>query len=239
METPDNHIHDDSDDEIIEVVNKEAPPPSKWSGLPVRIASAVVLAALFIMLLKTGGWLFNWFVFMAAMMMIREWNNLTDKEEAFLRLAGMFYVSIPCASLVWLRGLHNGMELVLYVMGCVVATDIGAYFAGRQFGQHKLAPAISPGKTWEGLGGGMLAAGIVGGIAQLLTYFPASIAGGVLLGMTLAVVAQCGDLFESWIKRRAGVKDSGTLIPGHGGLLDRIDGLIFTLPLFALMAALA
>lgn len=212
---------------------------SKWSGLSVRILSAIVLAALFILLLKIGGWLFTWFVLMASMMMIREWNNLTDREESLWRLAGLFYVSIPCAALIWLRELNMGFYLVLYVILCVAATDIGAYFTGRQFGKNKLAPTISPNKTWEGLGGGVLVAGLVGGLGQMMTQFPSNIIGGIFLGMLLAVVAQCGDLFESWLKRRADVKDSGTLIPGHGGLLDRIDGLIFTLPLFAMLVALA
>ncbi len=179
---------------------------------------------------------------MAALMMMREWNGLTEREGPLWRFAGLFYVSIPCASLIWMRGirsdadLHAGMKLVLYVMFAVWATDIGAYFAGRKIGGPKLAPVISPNKTWAGLGGGIGGAAVVGGIVPSLHALPAvrfSAASG--LAALLAIVAQAGDLFESSLKRRVGAKDSGTLIPGHGGLLDRVDGLIFTLPLFALL----
>ncbi|MBI1236793.1 MAG: phosphatidate cytidylyltransferase [Alphaproteobacteria bacterium] len=219
--------------------------PSRWSGLAVRAVSAIVLALVFAMALWKGGWIFTWFAIIAALMMMREWNTLTEREGALWRFSGLFYVSIPCASLIWLREVQMsdapaaGIPLVLYVVLSVAATDIGAYFSGRQFGRHKLAPALSPNKTWEGLGGGMLAAGIIGGCCQFYTPYPASILHGALLSMLLAVLAQGGDLFESYLKRRAGVKDSGTLIPGHGGLLDRIDGLIFTLPLFAVLVALS
>ncbi len=226
-------------------LHQEETPPSKWSGLAVRAASAVVLALVFALVLWKGGWIFTWFAIMAALMMMREWNALTEKEGALWRFAGLFYVSIPCASLIWLRSvdfidtLNAGIYLVLYVILIVVATDIGAYFAGRQIGGPKLAPVISPNKTWAGLGGGVMAAGIVGGLALFFVPYPVSIIGSVVLGMVMAVLAQAGDLFESWMKRNAGVKDSGTLIPGHGGLLDRIDGLIPTLPLFAVLVALS
>jgi phosphatidate cytidylyltransferase len=227
------------------VEHMQEAPPSKWSGLAVRAASAAVLAVVFAVVLVKGGWIFTWFVIMAALMMMREWTNITEHEGALWRFAGLFYVSIPCASLIWLRNVdfldtaNTGIYLVLYVILIVVATDIGAYFAGRQIGGPKLAPSISPNKTWAGLGGGVVAAGAVGGLSLFFVPYPTSIIGSILLGMVIAVIAQAGDLFESWQKRKAGVKDSGTLIPGHGGLLDRIDGLIPTLPLFALLVALS
>ena len=120
-----------------------------------------------------------------------------------------------------------------------MATDIGAYFTGRIVGGAKLAPQISPGKTWAGLGGGVAAAAVVGGIGYIFVPFPNKIYWAILLGMLIAIIAQMGDLFESWLKRRADVKDSGSLIPGHGGLLDRVDGMIFTLPIFALLLYLS
>jgi phosphatidate cytidylyltransferase len=111
------------------------------------------------------------------------------------------------------------------------ATDIGAYFVGRRLGQRQLAPAISPGKTLEGLFGGIVAAALIGG-----TWVFAAVLGEplLLLAPLFAVAAQAGDLFESAIKRRAGVKDSGTWLPGHGGVLDRLDGLV---PVAVLTAA--
>jgi phosphatidate cytidylyltransferase len=126
---------------------------------------------------------------------------------------------------------------LLGVMGLVWMADISAYFAGRKFGKTKLAPSISPGKTWEGVAGAMLGVTVYvlvvmmgGGLQQRYSIFLYAIAG--------VVFSVIGDLFESAIKRQAGVKDSGALLPGHGGLLDRIDALTSTLPLAALVLIL-
>jgi phosphatidate cytidylyltransferase len=131
---------------------------------------------------------------------------------------------------------------LLALLGVVWIADTAAYFAGRQFGRHKLAPAISPGKTWEGAFG----AGIAVGVYYWLLWWviaPVSLAAvpaldGVLVAAMLVLSVE-GDLFESWMKRRAGVKDSGTVLPGHGGVLDRIDGVIAALPLAASLPLLA
>jgi phosphatidate cytidylyltransferase len=145
---------------------------------------------------------------------------------------GALYVGLPVLAMVWLRNDPvGGLSHVLWLLLVVWATDVCAYLVGRSVGGPKLAPRISPGKTWSGLFGGVAGAGLLGGLAPLA-------AGGgswraAALGAVLAVVAQAGDLFESALKRRAGVKDSGHLIPGHGGLLDRIDGLVFAAPVFA------
>lgn len=131
--------------------------------------------------------------------------------------------------------------LLLGLMALVWAADISAYFAGRRFGKHKLAPAISPGKTWEGVAGAMLGVTIYvvvvawqSGLYKQHLIFPAA----VLAAWWWVGLAVIGDLFESLIKRQAGVKDSGALLPGHGGLLDRIDALTSTLPLAALVILL-
>lgn len=153
---------------------------------------------------------------------------------------GVIYVGVPIVAFVWLRNhVAAGALHVLWLLVVVWATDICAYLVGRTVGGPRLAPAISPGKTWSGLLGGMIGAGLSGGLVALAAgagFFLAA-----AMGLVLAVVAQAGDLFESALKRRAGVKDSGRLIPGHGGLLDRIDGLVFATPAFAtvvwLMAA--
>jgi phosphatidate cytidylyltransferase len=112
----------------------------------------------------------------------------------------------------------------------VIAVDVGAYFAGRAIGGPKIAPKISPSKTWAGLGGGALAAGLLGVAVQVINNGSAASLAGIALamlgGLLTAVVAQSGDFFESWMKRRAGLKDSGNLIPGHGGLFDRLDGFL-------------
>jgi phosphatidate cytidylyltransferase len=127
--------------------------------------------------------------------------------------------------------------LLLFVMGLVWVADISAYFAGRRFGRNKLAPSISPGKTWEGVIGAMLGVSVY--VVLVWGFSPYSGHGEILPGLLLASwwwvgLAVFGDLFESLIKRQAGVKDSGALLPGHGGLLDRIDALTSTLPLAAL-----
>lgn len=156
------------------------------------------------------------------------------KYEGWLA-GGLFYAGVPGVALLFLRQQLPGLDLLLWVMGLVWATDICAYVAGRAIGGPKIWPAISPGKTWAGLAGGMAgAAGFTAALA-LGRGWSAPLLLLVGLGALLAVVAQAGDFFESWLKRRAGVKDSGTLLPGHGGLMDRVDGL---LPV-ALVVALA
>lgn len=146
---------------------------------------------------------------------------------------GFAYVAIPAFALLVLSWAYNG--LVFWVMGVTWATDIFAYFAGRSIGGPKLAPRVSPNKTWAGLIGGTIGAGLVGwGVALLFDLGMPF----VWIGAPMAIMAQGGDLYESWVKRRAGVKDSGAILPGHGGVLDRLDGLLpVSLATFLLLAA--
>ncbi|MBH1992345.1 MAG: phosphatidate cytidylyltransferase [Sphingomonadaceae bacterium] len=147
---------------------------------------------------------------------------------------GILYICVPVASLLFLRGQQpNGYDLLLafWALSLVWATDIGAYFAGRSIGGPKLAPRISPSKTWSGLGGGVLAALLTGFLLHRFADLPIQLAAASGI---LAVAAQLGDLLESAMKRRAGVKDSGTLLPGHGGVMDRLDGVVAAAPLAAL-----
>lgn len=153
-----------------------------------------------------------------------------------VRLAlGVIYVCLPVMALLFLRGQAPnifGLTLALWALALVWATDIGAYFAGRSIGGPKLAPRISPSKTWSGLGGGVLAALLVGFALHRFAGLPIELAAASGL---LAVAAQGGDLLESAMKRRAGVKDSGSLLPGHGGVMDRLDGVATAAPLAALL----
>lgn len=142
--------------------------------------------------------------------------------------AGILYIVIPSLSLLWLRddpATGLGIETLAWILALVIATDTGAYAAGRSIGGPKLAPRISPSKTWAGLVGGMVAAALVGLVAALWLE-SASIWKLMILSGGLAVIEQAGDLFESAFKRRFGVKDSSHIIPGHGGVLDRVDGLL-------------
>jgi phosphatidate cytidylyltransferase len=145
--------------------------------------------------------------------------------------AGLLYAVLPAMSLIFIRQQDAGLLLALWTLVTVWATDIGAYFAGRTIGGPKLAPTISPNKTWAGLIGGMVAALIVGALIAWQAGLPSIL---YVAGAGLAVAAQAGDLFESWLKRRSGVKDSGRILPGHGGVLDRLDGVV---PVAVLVAA--
>jgi phosphatidate cytidylyltransferase len=144
---------------------------------------------------------------------------------------GILYCGFPALAVVFLRDRPDGLLLAFWAMALVWACDIGAYFAGRTIGGPKLAPTISPNKTWAGLIGGVIAASVLGGVLQYA---------GLPLHLTLAtpllaVLAQTGDLYESQLKRTAGVKDSGNVLPGHGGVMDRLDGLVPVAPAAALM----
>ena len=132
----------------------------------------------------------------------------------------------------------DGAATILWLLAVVWAADIGAYFAGRAIGGPKLAPAISPGKTWSGFAGGMALALLVGGAGGWLKAGDASLA-AVAVALLVALASVVGDLLESWVKRRFGAKDSGAIMPGHGGVLDRIDGLLTALPILAIIALLA
>ena len=142
--------------------------------------------------------------------------------------AGFLYIGAPMLAAAWLRSDAQGAWLIFFVLGAVVASDICALLAGRLLGGPKLWPRISPRKTWAGLGGGAAAAAAVG---ALVGYWleSAPLWRLALLGAALGLLAQAGDLLESWLKRRQGVEDSGALLPGHGGVLDRVDGLVFAL----------
>ena len=152
--------------------------------------------------------------------------------SGLLLASGVLYVGLAVVALVWLRGWPgtDGRTAVFFVVLVVWASDIGAYAAGRLFGGPKLAPALSPAKTWSGAAGGLVAAMLVGEVVAGRATLGTALFAGVL-----AIVCQAGDLLESAIKRHVGVKDSGRLIPGHGGLLDRLDGLLAAAPVAALV----
>jgi len=148
-------------------------------------------------------------------------------------LFGIAYVGLPLLSMWWLRVEHG--LFVLWVFLIVWGTDIGGYFAGKGIGGPKLAPTISPKKTWSGLIGGMALSTAASVILVAVTDFVPSMIAVAIVSALMAVWAQVGDLVESGIKRSFDVKDSGGLIPGHGGVLDRVDGLVFVAPAIALL----
>ena len=216
---------------------------SKKSDLKVRILSAIVMVTVAGGALWAGGALFTLFAGLIALGVIWEYWGLVHKiaSGALGRLIwmifGIGYVGIAVWQLIAIRNAEDGDPyFALTVISAVIAVDVGAYFAGRLIGGPKIAPKISPSKTWAGLFGGMIGAAIVANIYMMVIFglgsnpFTYDLWSKALpAGLAIAVVAQAGDFFESWMKRRAGVKDSGNLIPGHGGLFDRVDGLLAVL----------
>jgi phosphatidate cytidylyltransferase len=204
---------------------------ARKSDLLVRTASAVVMLAVAGTALWWGGTVFTFFVALVAFLVVLEWRNIVvrfpDSEFAkgvWMGVGGV-YAAFGCASVLLL---HDRM-MFIPVLAAVIGTDIGAYFAGRAIGGPKIAPSISPSKTWAGLFGGMIGATAAFAFLNMGRVgfpFHMSNAGLLIFGASAAVIAQAGDFFESWMKRRAGVKDSGTLLPGHGGMFDRVDGLL-------------
>lgn len=208
------------------------------SDLWTRIGSAIILFAIAGTALWFGGLAFGLLLLVGGALVLVEWFQLVKRmtlgggAKAAMNALGPILVLGAIAGLWFIRD-QLGMTAALWVFGMVWATDIGAYFAGRAFGGARLAPKISPSKTWSGLIGGMVAALI----ASATIGDRAGIIGVPLwIGLFMGLLAQLGDLAQSWMKRRAGVKDSGKLIPGHGGLFDRVDGV---LPVALLLGALA
>ena len=226
------------------------------SDLGIRTVSALAMLAVAGTALWLGGlWWFGLVVLVAAGVM-REWQALVLRFSSALAqrivwsLSGVLYIGLAAAMLAFLRSDMFGVSMVLVVVGAVIATDIGAYFAGRTIGGPKIAPALSPSKTWAGLVGGIFGAFLVVLAWRIYSHYDfvqatamivvpardpsvfdglawgATLGQSAVMGAGIAIVAQAGDFFQSWMKRRAGVKDSGNLIPGHGGVFDRVDGLM-------------
>ncbi len=163
------------------------------------------------------------------------WSLLDRRDPTPLHSAGgalLIGVWVPFLGsfLALLLARPSGEWYIIVTVALTAASDIAAYAVGYQLGRHKLAPAISPGKTWEGAAGGLLAAMVVSGIGAPLLLDGLSVGRAVALGALVSVVAVLGDLAESAVKRSLGVKDLGHLLPGHGGMMDRVDAMLFTLP---------
>ena len=190
--------------------------------LGIRTLTGAILIVIALLAGYVGGDILAVLVAAVATAMFYEWTRIVRGWGLGWYLSGFFYAVLPALALLWIRE-RGGFNLLIWTFIVTWSTDIGAYFAGRNFGRRKLAPSISPKKTVEGLYGGILAATLFGGAWVLAAGL-----GRPLLACPplLAVAAQMGDLFESWMKRRAGVKDSGHWLPGHGGVLDRLDGLV-------------
>lgn len=203
-----------------------------------RIVPALIMIPLAIFFIYASKNLFALLVLACAILMAFEWNTITQLEfqNRKWQIAGLFYILVPCFSLLYLRGLEKGSDIILWLFLVVWATDIGGLVVGKTIGGPKLAPSISPNKTWAGLGGGILASMLIGLICSVI--FKESAIFFIVFSGLIAILEQISDLLESKVKRIFDVKDSGDIIPGHGGILDRVDGLILTTPLIALIATI-
>jgi phosphatidate cytidylyltransferase len=213
---------------------------SRWSDLRIRALSAAILLPVALFCLFAGGVPWLVLVVAATVSLLWEWWRMWRRRpgggSAAVLLAGWAYMIVGAASLHWLRSDSVvGLIDVLFLLVVVWSSDIGAYVAGRLVGGPKLAPAISPGKTWSGAVGGLVAAMVIGLVVTRLAA-PGPAVHALLVAGGLSVASQLGDLLESACKRHFGVKDSSGLIPGHGGVFDRLDGVLAAAPVAVLLA---
>ncbi len=219
-------------------------------NLALRLVSALLLIPVVFGALIAGGWVFGVFVSLAFGLAVGEWFTMSQRpvKSVALFLGGLLYLAVSFTMFAQLRidGV-NGLFLTLLLLLVVWASDTGAYIFGRLIGGPKMAPSISPNKTWSGMAGAQIGAAAV--FAGFMLNAPAlgeivpneiSVSKQqwpwlVFFGAFMGFVGQVGDLIESKMKRRAGMKDSGNLIPGHGGMLDRIDALLLVIPVFYLI----
>jgi phosphatidate cytidylyltransferase len=197
----------------------------QWTGVALTIALAAVIAWQLpvpteVLLLVALGWLAIDVLFLG-----------TSIRDAGAAIIAPIYTGAPLGMLAVTHAMH-GWRATLMLIATVIVSDSSQYYAGRSFGRRPLAPTISPKKTMEGAVGGLLCGTLFATLVGTRLFPDASITGLVLLGVAIVVLGICGDLFESRLKRAAGMKDSSSLIPGHGGVLDRIDALLFTAPAF-------
>lgn len=206
------------------------------STLQKRVLSAAIAGPVTLAIIILGGFPFLGFIAVGAAVSLYEFMQMERKDPHFLRNMPLWVIyTLLCAyAFIQLRlEFPFGLFLVLALMLTVWACDIGAYFTGKTIGGPKMAPTLSPNKTWAGLIGGMICSGLILAAFDLVKdIFSAHVIVIFLTGCVLGAVGQAGDLLISSIKRRVGVKDTGQILPGHGGLLDRIDSLLLVTPVF-------
>jgi len=199
---------------------------------PVRVAAMVMAASLAAIFLTYRGLVWPAWATIAGGALIAAVVARTVTRRAMDAAYGVLYIAPACLAIVWLRDTRQGQGWTVMLLATTWAADICAYVAGNALKGPKLWPRFSPNKTWSGFFGGLIgAAAAAVGVAALLMRL--SLAGAALIGLAGGLATMMGDLWESMLKRRFGVKDSGDLIPGHGGLLDRVDGLMFATLVFA------
>ncbi len=219
------------------------------SALTKRIASAVVIAPIFIGAIILGGIPLAIWLLIAFAISVYEWFGLAKKIPPYylqIMAVGVVYMALSYSSFLALREVYS-INLLLMFIGMIWISDIGAYAVGKTFGGPKLIVEISPNKTWSGFVGALLFPALFGGIWTVVIGFDSEFNDNPwyimmlicsILGIVMGTVGQAGDLLVSYLKRRAKVKDTGALIPGHGGILDRIDSMLLGAPVFFIIITL-
>ncbi|WP_339047676.1 phosphatidate cytidylyltransferase [Candidatus Mesenet endosymbiont of Phosphuga atrata] len=202
------------------------------NNLVTRVLSSIVMLVIVLLALYFGNLSFYLLILSIAVLSAFEWHEVTKGKKRLYPL-GLIAIALPNASLIYLYNLQNGIILLLWLVFSIWSIDTGAYFVGKSLGGWKICPMISPNKTWSGLAGAILASIAVSCLTSIF-FRLFTIPHSLIIGFVIAIVAQLGDFTESAIKRICGVKDTSNIIPGHGGLLDRVDGFIFTAPLVAI-----
>lgn len=206
------------------VASDQAESKPKSSGLGIRSVSAVVLAVPVLADVYLGPPWFTLLIIFIAALMGWEWAGMCNRRGRWM-VIGSIYIALPSAAMIWLRGDDiPGMTTIIWLFLVVWGADTGAYLAGRAIGGPKLAPSISPKKTWAGFIGGITIASLIS--IAFHFHIPGDILNLTVIGFLVALTSQLGDLLESMVKRHFNVKDSSNLIPGHGGVLDRVDGVV-------------
>ena len=219
--------------------NDSAPKQADDRGLRnllMRILAALVLIPVAILAAYTGGWLWFGLVTLVSVGLFLEWRAIVGNHVGWIGLGVVYALAAFAASIVVRLDPVWGFSALMFILLVVWMTDIGGYFAGRGIGGPKLWPRVSPKKTWAGaIGGFVLSLAVAAGFAMngLGSLLPL-----LMIATVLTVLSQLGDLFESAVKRKFGVKDSGQIIPGHGGLLDRLDGYVFAVVAAAVIGLL-
>ena len=221
---------------LIEFYNLAAP------GLPKPLLwiNSLFVLLFFFLFSQDVLWLFPVIIallaiFPLAFYMLKHDSSAMDRTVSLGESAmGPVYVGLPISMMVLIDKEPHGRIWIFFLLAVIFATDAGAFYFGRSLGSHKLYEAISPNKTWEGAVGGLICSLITAGIFSSLYPIHRSGSGIIILAFLLSVVSQIGDLAESMLKRCHGAKDSGKILPGHGGMLDRVDGLLFAIPVLYL-----
>lgn len=206
---------------------------------PVGLAFSAVLSLSFYWGLPSAAAAFSLCTLtMLTWILFLERNRVRAIHTTAITLFGMAYVTWNLGHLSLIRQLDNGVGAIFLLLLVIVAGDSVAYYAGKHLGHHHIFPAVSPNKTWEGSAAGLAASIAIAAIASATFYAQIGLERAVMMGLAIGLAGQLGDFFESMLKRSAGIKDSSHLLPGHGGLLDRLDALTFAAPVFYYLSRL-